>query len=87
MVLTIAVWSRAGSAVSKTNIVQQFSWGNTHASHALMKGIPLPVVSKLLGHRRASKTLRYAHVVDREVEAAAERVGCAITRMCGFPVS
>ena len=60
---------------------------HTHASQAVMKGVPLPVVSKLLGHNRTSMTLRYAHVADREVEAAAERVGCAIARMCGFPGS
>ena len=50
-----------------------------------MKGVPLPVVSKLLGHGQASMTLRYAHVADRELDAAAERVGQAIARMCGFP--
>ena len=54
-------------------------------TQAVMKGVPLPVVSKLLGHRQASMTLRYAHVADRELEAAAERVGQAIARMCGFP--
>ena len=58
---------------------------HTHASQAVMKGVPLPVVSKLLGHGQTSMTLRYTHVADREVEAAAERVGCAIARMCGFP--
>ncbi len=58
---------------------------HTHASQAVMMGVPLPVVSKLLGHGQASITLRYAHVADREVEAAAERVGQAIARMCGFP--
>ena len=41
---------------------------------------PLPVVSRLLGHRNPSMTLRYAHVADREVEAAAERIGVAIAR-------
>ena len=58
---------------------------HTHASQAVMKGVPPPVVSKLLGHGQASMTLRYAHVADRELEAAAERVGQAIARMCGFP--
>ena len=38
----------------------------------------LPVVSRLLGHRRPSMTVRYAHVGDRETEAAAERIGMAI---------
>ena len=40
-----------------------------------MQGIPLPVVARLLGHAQVQMTLRYAHVSDREVEAAAERIG------------
>lgn len=51
---------------------------HTVASHAVMAGAPLPVVSTLLGHRQPRMTLRYAHVGDRDVEAAAERVGSAI---------
>ena len=53
---------------------------HTFASHAVLQGVPLPVVSRLLGHRNPSMTLRYAHVADREVEAAAERIGVAIAR-------
>ena len=53
---------------------------HTFASHAVLQGIPLPVVSRLLGHRRPSMTMRYAHVGDREIEAAAERVGTAIAQ-------
>ena len=37
-----------------------------------MQGIPLPVVARLLGHAQVQMTLRYAHVSDRDVEAAAE---------------
>ena len=44
-----------------------------------MKGVPLPVVARLLGHREATMTLRYAHVGDRDVAAAAERIGDAIS--------
>ena len=40
-----------------------------------MTGIPLPVVARLLGHAQVQMTLRYAHVNDRDVEAAAERIG------------
>ena len=53
---------------------------HSYASHAVLRGIPLPVVSRLLGHKRPSMTLRYAHVSDKETEAAAERIGAAIAR-------
>ena len=53
---------------------------HTVASHAVLQGVPLPVVSRLLGHKRPSMTLRYAHVGDRETEDAAERIGTAIAR-------
>lgn len=54
---------------------------HTFASHAVMRGVPLPVVSRLLGHSQTRMTLRYAHVGDRETESAAERVGGAISKM------
>ena len=54
---------------------------HTFASHAVLRGIPLPVVSFMLGHKRSSMTLRYAHVGDRETENAAERVGAAISML------
>ena len=58
---------------------------HSFASHAVLEGIPLPVVSRLLGHKRPSMTLRYAHVGDRETEAAAERIGAAIARLLDAP--
>ena len=48
---------------------------HTFASQAAIQGIPLPVVARLLGHSQVQMTLRYAHVSDRDVEAAAERIG------------
>ena len=51
---------------------------HTFASHAVLRGVPLPAVSHLLGHKQPSMTLRYAHVGDRETEAAAERIGATI---------
>ena len=54
------------------------------ASQAVIKGVPLPVVARLLGHSQVSMTLRYAHVADKEVEAAAERVGRVIANLCGI---
>ena len=48
---------------------------HTMASHAVMNGVPVPVVSRLLGHSNVQMTLRYAHLADRDIEAAAERLG------------
>ena len=48
---------------------------HTFASQAAMQGIPLPVVARLLGHAQVQMTLRYAHVSDRDVKTAAERIG------------
>ena len=56
---------------------------HTFASHAVMQNVPLPVVSRLLGHSETRMTLRYVHVGDREIEAAAERVGKAISLALG----
>ena len=57
------------------------------ASWAVMQGVPLPTVARLLGHRQVSMTLRYAHVHDKDVEAAAERVGRIISNIWKPPGS
>ena len=57
---------------------------HTHASHAAMSGVPIPVVSRLLGHSSVRMTLRYAHLGDREIEQAAERVGHEIAKLMGI---
>ena len=53
---------------------------HTMASHAVMNGVPVPVVSRMLGHSDLRTTLRYAHLADRDIEAAAERIGAAMAR-------
>ena len=57
------------------------------ASYAVMNGIPVPVVSRLLGHSDVRMTLRYAHLADKDIEAAAERVGAAMAQVMalGYP--
>ncbi len=58
---------------------------HSYTSQCVMAGIPLPVMSKLLGYSQCTMTLRYAHAADRDVEAAAERVGARIAKLlqCG----
>lgn len=53
----------------------------TFTSHAVMNGVPVPVVSRLLGHSNVRMTLRYAHLADSDIEASAERIGAAMTRV------
>ena len=54
---------------------------HTVASQAVLNGVPLPVTARLLGHSNVRMTMRYAHVGDREIEAAAERVGQIVSRI------
>jgi len=52
----------------------------TAASQAVMAGENLPLVGKLLGHRRHGTTAGYAHVVDAHLVEAAEKVGSLVAR-------
>ncbi|ENM5740416.1 site-specific integrase [Vibrio mimicus] len=54
---------------------------HTFASYAVLEGYPLPMVAKLLGHKRISSTLRYMHVSEFHVTEAAEFMGTVITGM------
>ena len=54
---------------------------HTMASHAVMSGENLPLVGKLLGHRRHRTTAGYAHLADDHLVAAAEKVGAIIVDM------
>ena len=53
---------------------------HTVVSQAVARGVALSTVARMLGHSDPTMTLRYAHVSDREVEAAAERIGEVIER-------
>ena len=47
---------------------------HSYASRALSLGESLPMIGKLLGHRKVQTTARYAHLARDSVKAAAERV-------------
>ena len=51
---------------------------HTAASQAVMAGENLPLVGKILGHRRHRTTAGYAHLADAHLVEAAERVGSII---------
>ena len=54
---------------------------HTFASHAVLRGVPLPVVSRLLGHAQTRMTLRYVHLNDRDIAAASERIATGIDKI------
>ena len=56
---------------------------HTAASHAVMSGGTLPLVGKLLGHRRHDTTAGYAHLADTHLVEAAEKVESIIAEMMG----
>jgi len=48
------------------------------ASDALMAGVPLAVVGKILGHRKPETTARYAHIADSVMKDAVDAMSRAI---------
>jgi integrase len=52
---------------------------HSFASDALMGGVPLAVIGKMLGHRQLSTTQRYAHLSDRVVREALDHTASRIT--------
>ena len=48
---------------------------HSFATEAVRQGVPLPIVSKLLGHSNIRMTMRYAHASDKDAEVAAEKIG------------
>ena len=67
-------------------IVKAFRRPQPHAaSHAVMAGENLPLVGKLLGHRRHETTSIYAHLDDSALQAAAEKAaGSRVAKAMGF---
>ena len=70
----LGFWRRARRE-ARIEDVRLHDLRHTVASQAVARGVPLSTVARMLGHTQPTMTLRYAHVGDHEVEAAAERVG------------
>jgi len=56
---------------------------HTYASHLTMAGIDLTTVSRLLGHKTLTMTLRYAHLAPQHMQKA---VNVLDTLMCQQPL-
>lgn len=70
---TKATWRRASKAASLTD-VRLHDLRHTFASIGAAKGLSLPMIGALLGHRQPSTTARYAHLTDTPVRQAASVV-------------
>ena len=75
----IACW-RTVCADAKLGRLRLHDLRHTAASQAVMSGEGLPLVGRLLGHRRHRTTASYAHLADAHLVEAAERIGCIILR-------
>ena len=75
----VACW-RAVCADAKLGRLRSHDLRHTAASHTVMSGEGLPLVAKLLGHRRHRTTAGYAHLADGHIVEAAERVAGIIAR-------
>lgn len=49
-----------------------------------MNGVGLPIVGRLLGHRRLATTAIYARLDDGALQAAAEKAADRIAKAMGF---
>jgi len=74
------IWQQV-RALANIEDVRIHDLRHTFASYAVLEGYPLPMVSKLLGHRRLSSTLRYAHVDDVQVSKSAQLMGDTISEL------
>ena len=74
---TLRLWRRARKEAGLDD-VRLHDLRHTVASQAVARGVPLSTVARMLGHADPVMTLRYAHVGDRDLQAAAERIGKAI---------
>ena len=66
---------RAVCADAKLGKLRLHDLRHTAASHAVMSGEGLPLVGRLLGHRRHRTTAAYAHIADAHLVEAADKIG------------
>jgi integrase len=58
---------------------------HTHASVGAGANLGLPIIGRLLGHRHADTTAKYAHLADDPLRRASERIGTEIAAAMGEP--
>jgi len=59
---------------SFSDVTKLHTLRHTFASHLVMKGVDLPTVSKLMGHADIETTMIYAHLADKHIDKAVEKL-------------
>lgn len=67
------IWQRVRARAALDD-VRLHDLRHTFASWGVMGGVSLHMTGALLGHRQSQTTMRYAHLADDPLQAAAERV-------------
>lgn len=75
-------WRRIRS-LADLNDVRIHDLRHTYASVAVSGGMPIQMVGQLLGHTQLQTTLRYAHLADDPIRAAAEENSATIFNSLG----
>ena len=75
-----AFWHRIRAEAGLADDLRLHDLRHTFASQAVMQGETLIMTGKLLGHRHAATTERYAHLEDRFLLDAANRVAAEIAQ-------
>ena len=70
-------WRRRRKPAGATD-VRIHDLRHSFASRALALGEGLPIIGRLLGHRRIETTARYAHLARDSVKESAERIAVSI---------
>jgi len=76
------IWQRVRARAGLAD-VRLHDLRHTYASWSVMGGATLHMTGALLGHRQAGTTMRYAHLAEDPVQAAAERVAGTIAGALG----
>jgi len=53
---------------------------HTYASNAVLSGLSIPMLGKILGHTQIQTTMRYAHLADDPVREAADHVSAGLNK-------
>jgi len=76
-------WIKARREAALTG-VRLHDLRHSFASTAIMGGVPLATIGRLLGHALLETTARYAHLADEIVADAAERISGSLARCMGL---